>query len=87
MSRYIYDELKEEFKDLNLRPGFIFSCMASITHKMGYTAPGEIPEDQIETFKQQTEELIRTKIKMATKITISAMKLYAKIKEKKEKPE
>lgn len=87
MSRYIYDELKEEFKDFNLQPSFIMSCMASITHKMGYTAPGEIPEDQIETFKQQTEELIRTRMKTAAKIMISAMKLYAKIKKKREKPE
>ena len=60
MARYIYDELKEEFKaeGVKLDPGFIFQCMAQVVHEMGYTAPGELPEELYETYKQKTKERI-----------------------------
>ena len=75
MSRYIYDELKEEFKDYDLKPSTIVECMADAVHGMGYKVPGDVPENEIEIFKQRAENLIRLRIKLAAKITIYAMRV------------
>lgn len=61
MSRYIYDEVKNDFLEegLEIKPWFIIQCMAKATHEMGYKAPGEVPDELFENLKQGTKMKIR----------------------------
>ena len=70
MSRYIYDEIKNEFlKDgVEVDPMAIIDCMARISKNMGYTTPGEIPEELLETFKHKTMLLLRRYVKVLSAI-------------------
>lgn len=81
MAQYIYDELKEEFKaeGKELNPGFIVHCMAKVVHEMGYTAPGEVPEELYETYKRKTKEYINERLEfyahLATRRLLAARAL------------
>ena len=58
MERYIYDEVKKESSEelgFDINPATIVESMVIHTHSMGYHAPGDIPEEKIEDFKQRVK--------------------------------
>lgn len=88
MARYIYDELKEEFKaeGKELNPSFIIHCMAKVVHEMGYTAPGEVPEELYEVYKQKTKDYINERFEYYNHLAIMGLlAINRALKKRKEK--
>ena len=73
MSRYIYDEVKQDFSEtfkevelkerIKINPIIIVDCMVRVTKDMGYDYPGQIPEEKLDIFKQDVETHLRACIR------------------------
>ena len=66
--RYIYDEVKQEFLDrgLTLKPYAIIMAMKEITQNhYRCTAPGEVPEEKFDEFKELVIKKVEKEVKKA----------------------